>query len=485
MKLSILHISDLHRDPKNPISNEVLLNGLIQDVERSSEEDPSIPSPQLIIVSGDIIHGTGKDTTDSEEVIKKQFQEATEFLGALADNLVEGDRNKVVIIPGNHDVNFPRMFSALQEVEYSSFNSEKKRELAAAIWAENSNYRWSWADFKLYQIVDHETYSRRFDEFVEFHHNFYQDSRIYSNESINQFDIFDYPEWNLTIAGFNSCFMNDPWNRVGAVDPQAFANACKVLRNRIYRQRLRFAVWHHSTKGSPRQDDHLDSEFLQHLIGHNFSLGFHGHQHKAELLTENYEFGGVKKVNTISASTLAAGPDALTPGGARGYNRVVIDLSELDVEVHFRRMLNNDFNNPIWGKGGTQGGDSYHSFKMQEKILVEDSLSIRQDRNEAVSLIEKHMFSEASEILKPLSHTDDMSKRLLLEALTELDDSSSILEFFPDPISAEEIIAVSDALWELNKRDELNQLLRKNSVSNSNEPSVVAIRDKYLARLSQ
>ena len=88
MKISIMHISNLHRDPRNPISNEALLNSLIQDVENSSAEDPAIPPPQIIIVSGDIIQGTGKDAEKPDEVLREQYDQAEQFLGALADRLL-------------------------------------------------------------------------------------------------------------------------------------------------------------------------------------------------------------------------------------------------------------------------------------------------------------------------------------------------------------------------------------------------------------
>jgi hypothetical protein len=83
------------------------------------------------------------------------------------------------------------------------------------------------------------------------------------------------------------------------------------------------AVWHHSTKGGPRQTDYLDADFLQHLIANGFSLGFHGHQHKPEFLDERYAFGGEKKVNVISASTLCGGEKTLPAGFPRGYSRLV------------------------------------------------------------------------------------------------------------------------------------------------------------------
>ena len=88
MKISIMHLSDLHRDPNNPISNDALLNSLIQDVENSTTEEPSIPAPQIIIVSGDIIQGTGKDTEKPDEVLREQYDQAEQFLVALADSLL-------------------------------------------------------------------------------------------------------------------------------------------------------------------------------------------------------------------------------------------------------------------------------------------------------------------------------------------------------------------------------------------------------------
>jgi 3',5'-cyclic AMP phosphodiesterase CpdA len=59
MKLSVLHISDLHRDPANPIGNAALLDSLVIDRDRyTSAETPAIRSPDVVIVSGDIVQGT-------------------------------------------------------------------------------------------------------------------------------------------------------------------------------------------------------------------------------------------------------------------------------------------------------------------------------------------------------------------------------------------------------------------------------------------
>ena len=65
MNLSVLHISDLHRDPANPIRNQVLLDSLERDRDRyAAKEDTCINPPNLIIVSGDIVQGVKHGTPD-------------------------------------------------------------------------------------------------------------------------------------------------------------------------------------------------------------------------------------------------------------------------------------------------------------------------------------------------------------------------------------------------------------------------------------
>src|SRR4051812_21108856 len=99
--VSILHVSDLHRDPKNEVRNKALLLSLEQDRDRYRAETPKIPDPNLIIASGDIIHGVKHDAPDAKAELQRQYDQAEEFLAELADRFVGGDRDRVVIIPGN------------------------------------------------------------------------------------------------------------------------------------------------------------------------------------------------------------------------------------------------------------------------------------------------------------------------------------------------------------------------------------------------
>src|SRR5688572_6928780 len=100
MKISVLHISDLHRDPENPIRNDVLLDSLEVDRRHyTAEETPAVQAPDLIIVSGDIIQGIRDDDPEPDKKLREQYQEALDFLGQLADRFVGGDRERVVIVP--------------------------------------------------------------------------------------------------------------------------------------------------------------------------------------------------------------------------------------------------------------------------------------------------------------------------------------------------------------------------------------------------
>lgn len=73
MKLSLLHISDLHRDPDNPISNAALLTSLENDRRRYTTQAPTIRSPNLIVVSGDVVQGVRPDAPDPDKALKQQY----------------------------------------------------------------------------------------------------------------------------------------------------------------------------------------------------------------------------------------------------------------------------------------------------------------------------------------------------------------------------------------------------------------------------
>lgn len=289
MKLSVLHISDLHRDPDNPIRNDVLLDSLENDRRHySAEEAPAIRSPDLIIVSGDIIQGIRPDAPDPEKKLREQYKEALEFLTRLTDRFVKGDRGRVIVVPGNHDVSAYHFEKSLQRADIVL---DRKKELVTQLFSPGSLLRWSWSRFELYEIADQAMYAQRLAAFAEFYAAFYNGARTYDLDPARQIGIFDFPTFDLTVAAFSSCHNNDLFHRQGAIHPACIAEAGTKLRHPSRQDRLRVAVWHHNAEGLPTQSDYMDPDLIQNLIDRGFSLGFHGHQHRPQFLDTRFRHG--------------------------------------------------------------------------------------------------------------------------------------------------------------------------------------------------
>jgi predicted MPP superfamily phosphohydrolase len=104
MHFSILHISDLHRDLSDEINNKWLLDSLENDLNQFGKRTPQIIRPFLCLVSGDLIYGVKLGTPDGTKEQNRQYAQAEEFLVGLADPFFDGRRERIVILPDNHDV---------------------------------------------------------------------------------------------------------------------------------------------------------------------------------------------------------------------------------------------------------------------------------------------------------------------------------------------------------------------------------------------
>ena len=110
---TLMHISDLHRSKANPISNDELQSSLMADCQRFSTEEPPVPLPNAIVVSGDLVAGLALGSANYPADLKEQYSEALELLARFADTFVGGDHSKIIIIPGNHDVDWNMSKSAM------------------------------------------------------------------------------------------------------------------------------------------------------------------------------------------------------------------------------------------------------------------------------------------------------------------------------------------------------------------------------------
>ena len=480
MKLSILHISDLHRDPDNPIRNDVLLDSLENDRRHySTEERPAVRSPDLIIVSGDIIHGVSSDAPDPETKLREQYREALDFLGRLTDHYVRGDRSRAIIVPGNHDVSASHFVKSLQPI---NILPDRKKNLVTQLFSPGSMLRWSWSGFQLYEIVDQALYAQRLAAFGEFYAAFYSGARVYNLDDSRQFDIFDYPAFNLTVAAFSSCYNNDLFNRQGAIHPGCVASAGTKLRHPSLQDRLRVAVWHHNAEGVPTQSDYMDPDLIQNLIDRGFSLGFHGHQHRPQFLDTRFRYGVDRKITVISAGTLCGGPSFRF---GRAYNVIELDTEKRTGRLHVREMQNDNLSLPIWGRRALPPtASAYCDFEYDAPPEpAARSGSRTAALIEAQRLHELAEYQKAAEVLAPVAAFDDLARPLLLDCFVKLKDVSALIATFDPPLSEAEAIHLLDALWAEGRRDRLRQVLKLPLIADSADPAVVQMRTKYMARI--
>ena len=94
---SILHISDLHKGENNDFDH--LFASMCNDADSYDRE---MPRPEIIVISGDLAEGAEGD--DAEEIIRKQYDEVESFLNKLVYHFLKGDKSRIIIVPGNHDL---------------------------------------------------------------------------------------------------------------------------------------------------------------------------------------------------------------------------------------------------------------------------------------------------------------------------------------------------------------------------------------------
>lgn len=166
---TLLHISDLHRAANEPFSNEEIISSLVADVNRYPSERPTISKPDAIIVSGDLVHGLPLRSAAYPAGLVAQYEIALDLLKRLTDTFLGADRSKLLMIPGNHDVDFNQSFAAMEEVK------AKKEHVKGLVFSNTPDnpHRWSWSDGKLYRVSKPLAYEDRFRYYCDMFNKFY------------------------------------------------------------------------------------------------------------------------------------------------------------------------------------------------------------------------------------------------------------------------------------------------------------------------
>ena len=214
--LTILHLSDLqfgrkHRYPKGKGSYNTLSAKLSADLDYLGKEHQV--RPNAIVVTGDV----------AETSMPDEYQQAAEFLEQLGAELEIG-KERIVLVPGNHDVN-------------------RKLCQGARLMAEAAG-----GSFE-------EPYFAKFGNYQQFFNDFHDGLRIFDESNLCH--VYRFDEDKALIAGFNSCIRESEKNKdhygwVGLDQVESVVERCDEIDPK--REYLRVAVVHHNfTSGSDRQ----------------------------------------------------------------------------------------------------------------------------------------------------------------------------------------------------------------------------------------
>lgn len=341
----ILHISDTQFGTAHAFNNSALtgygsiVDSITQDM-RHNYESGRIPIPNVIVVSGDIANAG----------LPNEFTKGSDFISSLIAEMNEAFkpspplvRDDVVIVPGNHDVNWDLSKLAPDSPD------EHREQL--------SRYR--------------------FSPFVDFFNRFYDYHRFYSADPGADFSVYDYSDrLGTLIVGFNSCSEEDHEQHHGFVTVDSIRNAEKRIQQLIDQGEIRhenikakIAVWHHDIRIGGQGSDHLvnANEVMGALKDANFNCVLHGHLHALNQSSISSHTNPSHNIKVFGAGSIGVETKERAGDIKRGqfplsYNIVAIDL---DVRPHRIRIYVREGN--VHGDkvfyqpwAGWEGGRTYY-----------------------------------------------------------------------------------------------------------------------------
>lgn len=462
---TILHISDLHRSPQDPIDNDTLLEALLGDRDRYMLESPKLNSPNAIIVSGDVIQGVELGHKNFSAELDKQYETAAQFLNQLVDRFAEGDRRKIAIVPGNHDVCWNTAIDSMEKVGIDG----EPRVAHPKLFNSTTNYRWDWKSREIYKISRQDIYRRRMDSYWKFVEHFYHGADLaFPIDRGRGFNLFEFDESKILVAGFESTYGNDCYCCQGHIEAGALGRCNIYLRDAGLNPVLRIATWHHSIQGPPGGDDYMDIATVHEMIGNGFRLGLHGHQHKADAEAYSINLPQQLSMSISSAGSLCAGDKELPRGTNREYNIISISETYDSARIHVREMTQgNQFGKCRRGQFNVDGyvdltwhhPPSLLASSSRKKGIVPSSLVFR-----AEEYLKAGNAAEAWQVLQNLSpNAPSYARELYVLAAKRMERWPEILRMLATPDSPLEFSELINALLELKKYPDAKALLSRSS----------------------
>lgn len=253
--LTWLHISDIHFHPRTEWRDDAARNALLKYLRGIYDADNSL-RPDLIFCTGDIAFGE----TDSAP-LATQYGQARSFFDALLGVCGGLPRERLFVVPGNHDVN-RRSINSYAQVALDGWAREAG-EHAAVI---NQHFDARPAAFR--DVV------KRLDEYAEFlrsylgHQSDPEGRHCYAR-------VLDIGGLKVGVAGFNSAWSCAGTESVGTLWMAAEWQFNNAARAPFSESDIRLGLVHHP----PEWLNETDREVARRRIAGHFHFWLHGHSH--------------------------------------------------------------------------------------------------------------------------------------------------------------------------------------------------------------
>ena len=298
-----LHLSDLHLTCKNDgkdwtvksINQDVVIRSLLDAIEKELIKKQQ--KPNLIFITGDLVHG-GK---------AEEYQVAKEFCDQLL-KITELPKQRLLIVPGNHDVNRDEIKPLHTKNWYQFENQDDVSEVLS--------------DDDVSHIL-----LRKLNNFYKFHNEFFDSEGSFKEHFIVAKPI-EIPELNIKInlLGLNSALFagydGDDKKRLAFGSYQIDQALQTMDKSSI----LSIAFFHH-----PFSCFHNSEESIQNQIKQRADIILTGHLHDPNNLNQHDSSGKVV--------IIGAGASYETRTSENSFNLGVVNIETGEGKIQFYKYI--------------------------------------------------------------------------------------------------------------------------------------------------
>ena len=323
-KITWLHISDLHMRPSNVVDSDIVLEKLLEDVEKCIQKDSL--QPGFIILTGDISY-SGKP---------EEYEVAQKFLDKLL-KISDLGKDRIFIVPGNHDVDRGMITTAARIIADSINNRDSINGILAS-------------------DVDRAFILQRFHNYKKFIDEYCgKDVLLFNNEHYYYAKNIPIANLNLSILGLNSALLagsDKDQEKLVLGDTQVRKALAEVENADIC-----IAIMHHPFDWLQK----FDRDDIESSLSRECEFILHGHLHEQSI----HQISGPSRFSTI----VGAGACFEKRTFFNSYNFVQLDLDSGMGRIYLRMYSDKD--GGFWTKDTiTYSGapDGEYEFPLSTKI---------------------------------------------------------------------------------------------------------------------